>query len=406
MTAPTPAPEPKPRGLTRNVWSLGFVSLLTDVSSEMIVPVLPLFVTGTLKASVTSLGIIEGIAESTASLLRLGSGWLSDRVGRRKPFLVLGYGLSGAAKVAFAAATSWPAVLALRFADRVGKGLRTPPRDALLADSVDAAWRGRAFGLHRALDTLGAAVGPLVAFALLAAWPGEYRRVFLASAIPAALSLVVLLALVRAPRTSPARRVRALHLEFRALPAPAKRFLIADGVFQLGNSSLAFVFLRARAGGLAPAAIPLVYLLYNVVYAALALPAGMVADRRGRRPLLLAAYLLYAAAYAALAWSAAPLVVGAAMLVYGVHSALLEVSQRSLLADLVDAEARGTAYGIHHTVVGLALLPASVLAGWLWDLRGAAVTFGVGAALALVAAGLFAALLPGRHERRDRAPAA
>ncbi len=162
-------------GLTRNVWALGVTSLLTDVSSEMIVPVLPLFVTGVLHASVASLGVIEGVAESTASLLRLSSGWLSDRIGRRKPFLVLGYGISGVAKTAFALARSWPAVLALRFGDRVGKGLRNPPRDALLADSVAPAWRGRAFGLHRALDTLGAAIGPLVAYALLARWPDGFR---------------------------------------------------------------------------------------------------------------------------------------------------------------------------------------------------------------------------------------
>jgi MFS family permease len=401
--APTPAPRPP--GLPRNVWALGFTSLLTDVSSEMIVPVLPLFVTGTLKASVASLGLIEGVAESTASLLRLSSGWLSDRIGRRKPFLVFGYGLSGVAKAALAAAASWPAVLGLRFADRLGKGLRNPPRDALLADSVAPQWRGRAFGLHRALDTLGAAIGPLVAFAVLAAWPGDFRRIFLVSAIPAALSLVVLGMMVRAPRHSPAREVRALHHEFRALPRPVKRFLLADGLFQLGNSSMAFVFLRARDGGIPEAGVPLAYLLYNVVYAALSLPAGALSDRIGRRPFLLAAYLLYAVVYAGLAWSAAPAMVLAALGLYGVHSALLEVSQRSLLADLVPADRRGTAYGIHHTVVGLALLPASLVAGALWDRFGARVTFGLDAALAVAAALLFMVLLPRATEGRDRADA-
>lgn len=406
MTAPSSASSPPAPGLTRNVWALGFTSLFTDVSSEMIVPVLPLFVTGVLHASVASLGVIEGVAESTASLLRLSSGWLSDRVGRRKPFLVAGYGLSGLAKVAFALAGSWGAVLGLRFADRVGKGLRNPPRDALLADSVAPAWRGRAFGLHRALDTLGAAIGPLVAFALLTAWPGDFRRVFLASAVPAALSLVVLALFVRAPRIEAGRRLRALHHEFRALPAPVKRFLLVDGVFQLANSSVAFVMLRARDGGIPAAAVPLAYLLYNLVYAALSLPAGALSDRIGRRPLLLASYALYAVAYAALAWSGAPAVVLAALAVYGVHSALAEVSQRSLLADLVDAERRGTVYGLYHTVVGFALLPASILAGWLWDRFGARVTFGVDAALALAAALLFVVLLPARREKEDIADAA
>ncbi len=405
MTTDDPQAAP-PQGLTRNVWALGFTSLLTDVSSEMIVPVLPLFITGVLHASVASLGVIEGVAESTASLLRLSSGWLSDRIGRRKPFLVFGYGLSGVAKVSFALASSWSAVLGLRFADRVGKGLRNPPRDALLADSVAPAWRGRAFGLHRSLDTLGAAIGPLVAFALLAAWPGGFRRIFLVSAIPAALSLVVLALFVRAPRREPMAKVRALHLEFRALPTPVKRFLVADGVFQLANSSIAFVMLRARDGGIAVAAVPLVYLLYNLVYAALSLPAGALSDRIGRRPLLLAAYVLYAGVYALLAWSGAPLLVMAALALYGVHSALIEVSQRSLLADLVGAERRGTVYGIYHTVVGFALLPASIVAGWLWDRYGARVTFGVDAALALLAAVLFVVLLPAGHERRDVADAA
>lgn len=404
MSTADPKAAPAP-GLTRNVWALGVTSMLTDVSSEMIVPVLPLFVTGTLRASVSSLGVIEGVAESTASLLRLAAGWLSDRIGSRKPFLIAGYGISGAAKAAFALATSWGAVLALRFADRVGKGLRNPPRDALLADSVAPDWRGRAFGLHRALDTLGAAVGPLVAFALLQLWPGGFRRVFLASAVPAALSLVVLALFVRAARLRPAARVRALHLEFRALPGPVKRFLVADGVFQLANSSMAFVLLRARDGGVAVAAIPLAYLLYNLVYAALSLPAGALCDRHGSRPFLLGAYLLYAVVYAALAWSGAPVVAVAALAVYGVHSALLEVAQRSLLADLVEPERRGTAYGIHHTVVGLALLPASIGAGLLWDHVGPRATFAADAALALLAVVLFLALLPLRRDREGLAHA-
>ncbi len=392
------APAP---GLTRNVWALGITSLLTDVSSEMIVPVLPLFITGVLHASVASLGVIEGVAESTASLLRLSSGWLSDRIGRRKPFLVLGYGISGVAKTAFALARTWPAVLALRFADRVGKGLRNPPRDALLADSVAPAWRGRAFGMHRALDTLGAGVGPLVAYALLARWPDGFRRIFLVSGVPAVMSLIVLGLFVRAPRRAAGGPLRGLHLEFRALPGAVKRFLLADGIFQLGNSSMAFVMLRARDGGTPAAAVPLVYLLYNLVYAALSVPVGALSDRLGRRPFLVAAYLLYALAYGLLAWSGAPALVIAAMAVYGVHSALVEVSQRSLLADLVVAERRGTAYGIYHTVVGLALLPASVGAGMLWDRFGARVTFGADAALALLAGLLFVVLLPPHREGED-----
>ena len=406
---PTPAPAPAPRartpggfaGIGRNVVALGFTSLLTDVSTEMIIPVLPLFITGTLKASVASLGVIEGVAESTASLLRLGSGWLSDRIGRRKPFLMFGYGVSGLAKAALAVAASWPAVLGLRFADRVGKGLRNPPRDALIADSVEPRYRGRAYGFHRALDTLGAALGPLVAVVLLASSPGDFRRVFMWSAVPAALSLAVLGFFVRAPRRSPARRGSLRH-EVRAMGAPFVRFLVADGLFQLANSSNAFLLLRARDARFSPVQVPLVYAGYNLAYALLAYPVGIVSDRIGRRRLLVTAYVLYAAIYAGMAWRADPSLVIGAFLLLGLHSALLEVSERSMIADFVSEERRATAFGVYHTVVGLALLPASALAGWLWDRFGARSALGLDAALALAAALLFTVLLPARDEYGDR----
>lgn len=410
MTAPptgpvrTPAP-PRPRrgvpGISRNVVALGFTSLFTDVSTEMIVPVLPLFITATLRASVASLGVIEGVAEATAALLRIGSGWLSDRIGRRKPFLMFGYGLSTAAKAAMAIAASWPAVLGLRFTDRVGKGLRNPPRDALIADSVERQHLGRAFGLHRGMDTLGAALGPLAAFALLSAYPGDYRRIFICSAIPAVLALVVLWLFVRAPRHQPVK-LRALRGELRALGGPLHRFLGVEALFQLGNSSVAFMLLRARGAGFSAAQVSLVYLAYNLVYALLSLPLGDLSDRIGRRPLLLMGYTLYAGVYALLAWSAAPALVVTAFVAYGFHSALMEGQQRSLVADLVPEDRRATAYGFYYTVVGVALLPASILAGLLWDRFGAGVTFGVDAGLALAAAILFALYLPWRHERRDR----
>jgi MFS family permease len=406
VTTTTPAASPTApaagsSGINRNIVALGFTSLFTDVSTEMIIPVLPLFVTSTLKASVASLGLIEGVAESTASLLRLGSGWLSDRIGRRKPFLLFGYGLSTVAKGAMAIAASWPAVLGLRFTDRLGKGLRNPPRDALIADSVPAAARGRAYGFHRALDTLGAAIGPLVAAALLAASPGDLRRVFLWSLLPGSLSLAALGLFVRAPRHTPVSGA-PLHREVRAMGGPFARFVVADGLFQLANSSNAFLLLRARDAGFSPMQVPLVYFGYNMSYALLAYPVGMVSDRIGRRRLLTAAYVLYAAIYAALAWRASAALIVGAFLFYGLHSALLEVSERSMIADLVGAERRATAFGIYHTVVGLALLPASALAGWLWDRFGARATFAVDGSLALVAALLFTALLPARAEHGDR----
>ncbi len=406
---PAPGAAPRPRGLpglTRNVVALGFVSLLTDVSTEMILPVLPLFVTGVLKASMASVGVIEGVAESTAALMRLGSGWLSDRIGRRKPFLFFGYGLSAVAKAAMAVAASWPAVLGLRFSDRVGKGLRNPPRDALIADSVEPRYLGRAFGFHRGLDTLGAAIGPLAAFWLLRAFPGDFRRIFLLSAIPAALSMVVLGLFVKSARVAAHARTRPLHEEARAMGAPFQRFLWVAGLFSLANSSTAFLLLlaadRTHGAGFTGAQVSLVYLLYNLVYALLSWPVGEWSDRIGRRPILLAAYLLYAVVYALLAWraDAAWLVAGFAL--YGLHSAMLEASQRSMLGDLVEPARRGTAYGLYYTVIGVALLPASVMAGELWDHLGPRAMLGVDAALALAGGLLFAVLLPSRREYSDR----
>ncbi|MEO5618385.1 MAG: MFS transporter [Candidatus Eisenbacteria bacterium] len=395
----TTGPPPSP--YNRNVVALGLTSLFTDVGTEMIVPVLPLFITVSLGAPVAVLGIIEGAAESAASLLRLGSGWLSDHSGRRKPFLVFGYGLSTVAKGMFAFPASWPALMGLRLADRLGKGLRNPPRDALIADSVLPDQRGRAFGLHRALDTLGAAIGPLVAFAMLAAWPGDYRRIFAASVIPGALSLITLVWFVRSVRHVPTQG-RPLAATLRGLGSPFRRFVIADTVFQLGNSSMAFVLLRAKSGGMLDGFLPLAYVLYNVVAAALALPLGALSDRIGRRRLILAGYALFAGVYALLAYSGSPAFVVTALALLGVHAGLLSGAQRSLIADLVPADRRATAYGVHHTAVGLALLPASALAGWLWDVRGPRMAFVTDAVLAGLAALLFVLLLPARRERQDR----
>ena len=407
--AALPQPPLSPRGLPglpRNVVALGIVSLLTDVSTEMIVPVLPLFVVGVLGASMASVGVIEGVAESTAALMRLGSGWLSDRSGQRKPFLIFGYGISAVAKGALAVVLSWPMVLALRFGDRVGKGLRNPPRDALIADSVEPRYLGRAFGFHRGLDTLGAAIGPLVAFAMLRAFPGGFRRIFLWSVVPAALSILVLAVFVRGKRREAARSTAPLFAEARAMGGPFHRFLVVAGLFSLANSSTAFMLLlaadRTHGAGFTGAQVTLVYLLYNLVYAALSWPVGELSDRVGRRAILLGAYLLFAGLYALLAWRADAVMVVAGFVLLGVHSALLEASQRSMLGDLVAPERRGTAYGLYYTVVGAALLPASIVAGVLWERLGPRAALAVDAALALLAAVLFVVLLPPRGEYSDR----
>lgn len=403
-TPPSTRPGPF-TGIHRNVVALGAASLLTDVSSEMLVPILPLFVTATLGASVTSLGVIEGIAECTASVARLGSGWLSDRIGRRKPFAAFGYALSGVAKTAMAFAASWAFLLAMRFTDRLGKALRSPPRDALIADSTADAHLGRAFGLHRAMDTLGAAIGPLVAWWLLSRWESlgaeGYRRVFLASGVPAALGVLAILLFVKAAPAAP-RVARSLAQQAGALGPEFRRFLAVDGAFQLGNSSMAFVLLRTQGAGWSAGEVALVYLAYNLAYAALAWPLGGLSDRVGRRPLLFAAYAVYALTYALLALGATKAGVVVALLLLAVHSALVEGQAKSLVADLVPRDLRATAYGVHATVAGLALLPASVAAGALWDRVGPAAPFALGAACAALAALLLAVLLPPARERAER----
>jgi MFS family permease len=388
-------------GLPRNVVALGVVSLFTDLSTAMIVPVLPLFVVGVLRGTAAQVGLIEGVAESTASLLRVVSGWLSDRIGRRKPFLVFGYGVSTVAKAAMGVTGSWIAILGLRFSDRLGKGIRNPPRDALIADSVEPRYYGRAFGFHRALDTIGSALGPLAALAVLSAFPGDYRRVFLLSGVPGVLSVLVLMTFVRS-RGGAAAPARREHIAFSQLGAPFYRFVTAAGLFALASSSIAMLLLLAKRAGLDERGVTLVFLLFNVVSAALSWPVGELSDRVGRRPLVLGAYLLFATLYALLAWRATPFMVVVGFAVLGVQSALHEGTEKSLLADLLSRESRATGYGVYHTVVGVALLPASVLAGWIWDRFGPRAMLAADAALALAAATLFLILVPPAREREER----
>ncbi|HUK63101.1 MAG TPA: MFS transporter, partial [Dongiaceae bacterium] len=293
------------------------------------------------------------------------------------------------------------AVLVLRATDRLGKGLRTPPRDALIADSVAPESLGRAFGLHRGMDTLGAAIGPLVSWWLLSRWGAlgveGYRRVFFVSAIPAAISVLVLLLFVRAPR-HPHGGTRAPAAPAAALGGAFRRFVTVDAVFQLGNSSNAFVLLRTQAAGWSASQVALIYVTYNLVLAASSWPFGHLSDRIGRRPLLVTGYALYAGVYALLALHATRAGVVVAFVLLGVQTAMIDGQARALVARLVPARSRATAYGVHATVVGLALLPASLAAGWLWSHVGPAATFGAGAVLALAATLLLPLMLPAHAE--------
>ncbi len=370
-----------------NVLVSGLVSFFTDISSEMIVPVLPLFLTVTLRAPVAAVGLIEGVAESTASILRVFAGWLSDRAGRRKPLVVAGYALSNLTKPLLAVVGSWPQVLAVRFVDRFGKGVRGAPRDALIADSVPSVHRGLAFGFHRAMDTAGAALGPLLAFAVLALLPENYRAVFWIAAVPGVIAILAAALFLRDVARSPGP-VRLPGLSFAGMGRPFALFTLVATVFAVGNSSDAFLILRAKNLGLPAMTIPLIYFAFNIVYALLSAPAGALSDRLGRRRMLALGYAVFAFVYlgfALLGGASARWAVPALFLVYGVYYALTEGIQRAFVVDLVPAELRATALGTFATATGLALLPASVVAGRLWDRIGPAAPFYYGGATATAA---------------------
>ncbi len=383
--------------LPRTVWILGVVSLLTDLATDMIFPLLPAFLVGVLGASATGLGLIEGVAEGTSALLRLVSGRLADRRGRRKGLVVFGYGLSGLVKPLMALVVAPWQVLGIRFADRVGKGFRSAPRDALLAASATPENRGRVFGLHRALDTAGAILGPLAALAVLALAPGQYRLLFGLAAIPGLVALGLLVVAVREPETPvEARPPATFRGDVRALGRPFYGVLAVVLLFTLGNSSDAFALLRAQQVGIAPPLLPLVWLGFNVIYTAVAAWSGGWSDRAGRRRVVVLGLALYALAYTLFGLAAAPPAVLAAFAFYGVYYGLTEGVLRATVADVVPVALRGTAYGVYYATTGLGLFAASLAAGVLWDRVGPGAPFGMGAVLAALAALLALRFLPRR----------
>lgn len=388
--------------LPRTVIALGVVSFFTDVSSEMIYPLLPLFLSSTLGAGALTIGAIEGAAESVAALLKLASGWWSDRMPRRKPLVVVGYGLASVVRPLIGLAQSTSQVMALRLADRVGKGIRGAPRDALIADAVDPRERGRAYGFHRAADHAGAVVGPLAAFVLLG-WGGiSLRSVFLLAAIPAALAVLTLLLGVREPARHTAGPARAPRLERAGLGARFWRYLVVLLVFTLGNSTDAFLLLRAAELGVSAAMLPVLWAMLHVVKSAASTPGGILSDRMGRRPLIVGGWIVYAAVYvgfahAALAWHA-----WALFAAYGLYFGLTEGVEKALVADLVGAEVRGAAFGWYNLAIGIAAFPASLLFGAIWQWAGAPAAFTFGAAMAVVAS-LGLALGVGGEERAPSA---
>ncbi|HSE63312.1 MAG TPA: MFS transporter [Thermoanaerobaculia bacterium] len=373
----------------RSVVALGWVSFLTDVSSEMIYPLLPAFLTKTLGAGPAAVGLIEGVAETTASLAKVGSGAWSDRVRRRKPLVVLGYAIAAIARPLVAVANAWTQVLAIRFTDRVGKGIRTSPRDALLADLVPRERRGRAFGLQRAMDNAGGFVGPLVAAFLLKIALVDERSVFLLAAVPGVAAVVLLLLAV--PNTArpltPTASPRAETGSSRApLPRAFWTVVLIFGFFTLANSTDAFLLLRAQQAGVETWQLPLFWSFFQGVKAVTGVPGGALADRLGRVPAIALGWLVYALAYTGLAFVASPLGAWGLVAFYALFYGLTEGAERALVADLVPESLRGRAYGVFHAAIGIAALPASVLFGFLWQRFGARAAFSTGAVVALVSA--------------------
>jgi MFS family permease len=401
------------RGITRNVVALGFVSLFTDISSEMLVYLIPLYLANVLLAPAAVIGLIEGVAESTASTLKLISGALSDRMSRRRLLVGIGYGTSVVAKALYLVAGAWPVVLLGRVGDRLGKGIRTSPRDALIADSTAPENRGVAYGLHRAMDTTGAFAGVLVAAAVIWVTEGDatkltsdaFRILVLLALIPGVLAIATIFIGVRdvpravaaAPAPAPAapaapvapltisslpHRIVGDRAQWRRFPRPFWLFMLANALFTLGNSSDAFLALRSQNLGLTLLALLLTIVAFNATNAIVAWPAGALSDRIGRRGLIALAWLIYAGCYAGFAVAASAVWVVPLWIAYGTYYALSEGVGKALVADLAPTEMRATAFGILNSVQGLMILPASLVAGLLWSLIAPAAPFWFGAACA------------------------
>jgi MFS family permease len=384
--------------LGRTVIALGAVSFFTDMSSEMIYPLLPVFLTSVLGANASFIGAIEGAAESTASLLKLASGWWSDRVRRRKPLVVWGYTLASVVRPLVAIAETASHVLMIRLADRIGKGIRGAPRDALIADSTDPSIRGRAFGFQRASDHAGAVLGPLIAFAVLSWTSLSMRDVFWLAAIPGALAVVTVIVAVKdAPRDTATSHQSAAPNLREPLPRRFWMFLGAVLLFTLGNSTDAFLLLRATQLGVPVALAPILWAALHVVKTIASTPGGALSDRIGRKPTLIAGWTTYALVYLGFAVADAPWHAWALFAVYGVYFGLTEGTERAMVSDVVPALRRGAAFGWFHLTIGLGALPASLLFGLLWDSYGVATAFMTGAALAVGAAVALLAVSPQQH---------
>lgn len=379
------------KGLSRNVVILGVVSLLNDSASEMIYPLLPVFLTAVLGAGPVALGVIEGVAESMVSLLKLYSGYISDRVRRRKGWIVAGYSISNVIRPLIALAGSWLHVLALRMADRVGKGIRTSPRDAMIADSTPPEFRGAAYGFHRAMDHGGAIIGPILATGLLVLLHDDLKSIFLLSFIPGLLAVAILLAGLREKASREPRRAAGmvnLRCALAEEPASFRRFLAVILIFSLGNSSDAFLLLQAQRLGVPVALLPMIWVTLHIVKMGASIPGGMLSDRIGRKKLIVSGWIVYALVYAGFAFASSQWHAWLLFAVYGLYFGLTEGVEKALVADLAPVHLRGSAFGLYHLTIGIAALPASFIFGLVWDGFGVSAAFGLGAGLAILASAL------------------
>jgi MFS family permease len=385
-------------GLSRNTFLLAFASLFADISTEMLYPVLPIFLTQTLKASGSVVGFVEGIAEATQNIVQGFSGWLSDKLQRRKPIAVAGYVLAAIAKPLIGLATAWPGVLGGRFLDRLGAGARTAPRDALIAASVDERDRGKAFGLEGIGDNAGAFLGPLLAVALLFTLGLDIRWIFYLAIIPGLLAVLMILLVEERP--TPVTAKAKIDLSLRQFPKAYWKYLLATALFGIGNSSNSFLILQTRGLGASLETTILIYAAFNLVAALISYPAGFISDRWGRRNILLVAFLIFFIAYAGFAFTRSIALIAALFAGYGLYQGIFRSVGKAFAADFVPERLRASGIGWYNTTVGLLGLVASVVAGLLWDHVSHAAVFFYGAVFAVMGSVALLILLPAEQVRR------
>jgi MFS family permease len=376
------------KGITKNIFILGFVSLFTDLSSQMVFPLIPLFLTTVLGASAYIVGIVEGAAETTASLLKVVSGYWSDKIKKRKPFVLFGYSLSSITKPLFALANVWSFVLFIRVIERIGKGLRTAPRDSLVVESCDENVRGKAYGFHRAMDGIGSILGALLAFLLLPTF--GYRNIFLFAFVPSIIAVFAILFIQE--KNFPEKikeRETPIKLRFKELPTNLRLFIIVSSIFALGHFGYAFLLLRAQNIGLADNMAILLYVLFYIVYTICIIPFGILSDKIGRKPILIMGYLVFAITSIGLIFTSNIYAILLYFVSYGIFYAMIDGVQRAFVVDLAPKHLKATSLGTFHTSIGLTALPGGFIAGLLWDKISPESTFAYGFALSIISMGLF-----------------